>query len=114
MEKTEMIGLEDFDKIDMRVGTVVEVKINKRARKPAYKVTIDLGGTIGLKNSSAQLTDLYTPEDLCGRQVIGVTNFEPIRIGDVKSEVRILGADTEEGCVLLDLERKVENGSKIF
>lgn len=109
-----MIKLEDFDKIDMRVGTVVEVKINKRARKPAYKVTIDLGETIGIKNSSAQLTELYTPEELYGRQIVVITNFEPIRIGDVKSEVRILGADTEAGCVLLDLERKVPNGSKIF
>lgn len=109
-----MIELEDFDKVDMRVGTVVEASLNKRARKPAYKVKIDLGEELGVKNSSAQITDLYTPDELIGRQVIVVANFEPIRIADVKNEVRILGADTEEGVVLLDLERKVENGAKIF
>lgn len=109
-----MIELEDFDKVDMRVGTVIDASLNKRARKPAYKVKIDLGEELGVKNSSAQITDLYTPEELIGKQVIVVANFEPIRIADVKSEVRILGADTEKGVVLLDLERKVENGAKIF
>ena len=109
-----MINLEDFDKVDMRVGTIVGASINKRARKPAYKIKIDLGKELGIKNSSAQITDLYTTEELIGKQVIVVTNFEPIRIADVKSEVRILGADTELGVVLLNLERKVENGAKIF
>lgn len=109
-----MIELEDFDKVDMRVGTVIDASVNKRARKPAYKVKIDLGEELGVKNSSAQITDLYMPEELIGKQVIVVANFEPIRIADVKSEVRILGADTEEGVVLLDLERKVKNGAKIF
>lgn len=109
-----MIELEDFDKVDMRVGTVIDASVNKRARKPAYKVKIDLGEELGVKNSSAQITDLYLPEELIGKQVIVVANFEPIRIADVKSEVRILGADTEEGVVLLDLERKVKNGAKIF
>lgn len=109
-----MIELEDFDKVDMRVGTVIDASLNKRARKPAYKVKIDLGEELGVKNSSAQITYLYMPDELIGKQVIVVANFEPIRIADVKSEVRILGADTEEGVVLLDLERKVENGAKIF
>ena len=86
-----MLSIDDFDKVDMRVGTI-----------------------IGIKNSSAQITDLYSMEELVGKQVIVVTNFKPIRIADVKSEVRILGADTKEGCVLLSPERKVENGSKIF
>ena len=109
-----MLSLEEFDKVDMRVGTIIEVGVNKRARKPAYKFKIDLGDEIGIKNSSAQLTDLYSMEDLKGKQVIVVVNFEPIRIADVKSEVRVLGADTENGCVILKTERKVENGSKIF
>ena len=109
-----MIDLEDFDKVDMRVGTIVGASVNKRARKPAYKIKIDLGEELGIKNSSAQITDLYTTEELIGKQVIVVTNFEPIRIADVKSEVRILGADTEFGVVLLNLERKVKNGAKIF
>lgn len=109
-----MIELEEFDKVDMRVGTIIEVKINKRARKPAYKVVIDLGKEIGIKNSSAQITELYSEEELVGKQVIVVTNFEPMRIGDVKSEVRILGVDTKEGVVLLETEKAVGNGSKIF
>lgn len=109
-----MIDIKDFDKIDMRVGTIIEASINKRARKKAYKLKIDLGENFGIKNSSAQITDLYKEEELIGKQVITVVNFEPIRIADVKSEVRILGADTKDGVVLLDLERKVPNGSKIF
>ncbi len=109
-----MIELEDFDKVDMRVGTIVAAGVNKRARKPAYKLKIDLGEELGIKNSSAQITDLYKAEELIGRQVIVVANFEPIRIADVKSEVRILGADTDEGVVLLELERKVKNGARIF
>lgn len=109
-----MIELKEFDKIDMRVGTIIDASPNKRARKPAYKLKIDLGADLGIKNSSAQITDLYTEEELIGKQVIVVANFEPIRIADVKSEVRILGADTDDGVVLLDLERKVKNGAKIF
>mgnify|MGYP004633377955 CR=1 FL=1 len=109
-----MLSLEEFDKVDMRVGTIIEAGINKRARKPAYKLKIDVGNEIGIKNSSAQLTDLYSIEDLIGKQVIVIVNFEPIRIADVKSEVRVLGADTKEGCVILNTERKVENGSKIY
>lgn len=109
-----MLSIDEFDKVDMRVGTIMEVAVNKRARKPAYKLKIDVGEEIGIKNFSAQITDLYSMEELVGKQVIVVTNFEPIRIADVKSEVRILGADTKEGCVLLNPERKVENGSKIF
>lgn len=108
-----MITIEDFDKIDMRVGTIKEVSINKRARKPAYKVTIDLG-PLGIKTSSAQITDLYQPEDLVNHQVVVVTNFEPMRIGDVKSEVRVLGADTPKGVVLLNLSEHVSDGSTIF
>ncbi len=110
----EKIELEDFEKIDMRVGTVLDVSLNKRARKPAYKVKIDLGKELGIKSSSAQITDIYKPEDLIGKQVVVVVNFEPMRIGDVKSEVRMLGADTDEGVVLLNLERKVENGKRIY
>ena len=109
-----MLSIDDFDKVDMRVGTIIELGINKRARKPAYKLKIDVGKEIGIKTSSAQITDLYSMEELVGKQVIVVINFEPIRIADVKNEVRILGVDTKEGCVILNPERKVENGSKIF
>ena len=97
----------------MRVGTIVDASINKGAKNPAYKLKIDFGNEIGIKNSSAQITDLYTTNELIGKQVIVVVNFEPIKIADIKSEVRILGVETNDGVVLLDLERKVENGLKI-
>lgn len=109
-----MLTLEEFDKVEMRVGTIIKVKINKRARVPAYGVTVDFGEDIGIKTSSAQITDLYQPDDLIGKQVVAVMNFSPIRIADVKSEVRLLGADTDEGCVLLTPNQNVKNGSKIF
>ncbi|HCM86036.1 tRNA-binding protein [Enterococcus sp.] len=107
-----MITLEQFDEVDMRVGTITAVSLNKRARKPAYKVTVDLG-EFGTKTSSAQLTN-YEPEEIIGKQVVCVCSFEPIRIGDVKSEIRILGSDTEDGCIILTSLGKVKDGSKIF
>lgn len=109
-----MLTLDEFDKVEMRVGTVVKVKLNKRARVPAYGLTIDFGDEIGVKTSSAQITDLYELDELVGKQVVAVMNFAPIRIADVKSEVRVLGADTKEGCVLLEPQQDVPNGSKIF
>lgn len=109
-----MLSIDDFDKVDMRVGTIIDVGVNKRAKQPAYKIKIDIGEYIEIKTSSAQITDLYSMEELLEKQVIVVTNFETMRIADVKSEVRILGADTNDGCVILNPERKIENGSKIF
>lgn len=109
-----MIGIEDFDKVDVRVGTVVEVDINKKARKPAYKVTIDFGEEIGKKTSSAQITELYSPENLMGKQVVCCVNLTPMHIGSVKSEVRILGSESEQGVVLLTLFEKVKNGDRVF
>lgn len=108
-----MLTLEEFDKVEMRVGTIVGAKLNKRARVPAYGLKIDFG-EFGVKSSSAQITDLYSVDDLVGRQVVAVMNFTPIRIADVKSEVRVLGAETPDGCVLLTPEREVANGSRIF
>ncbi|MBV7392241.1 MULTISPECIES: tRNA-binding protein [Enterococcus] len=107
-----MISMEQFDEVEMRVGTITNISLNKRARKPAYKVTVDLG-EYGSKNSSAQLTN-YEAEELIGKQVVCVCSFAPIRIGDVKSEIRILGSDTDSGCILLTSLSKVKNGSKIF
>ena len=109
-----MIDIETCDSIDMRVGTVVSVSTNKRARKPAYKVDIDFGKDIGIKSTSAQITDLYTPETLVGVQVVCCVNLPAMRIGSVKSEVRILGADNEKGCVLLTPSLPAENGNRIF
>ena len=108
-----MIGIEDFLKVDMRVGTILEASVNKKARKPAYKLKIDFGEEIGIKTSSAQITKLYTTDELVGRQVIAVVNFPPRQIADVKSEVLVLGSDSKQGIVLLGLTQKVENGDKI-
>lgn len=108
------IGIEDFNKVEMRVGTVVSACINKKARNKAYKVVIDFGEEIGQKTSSAQIADLYTEEELVGKQVICCVNLSPIHIGSVKSEVRILGADSNEGVVLISPLQEVKNGSVIF
>lgn len=109
-----MIGIEEFDKVDMRVGTIVEVKDNKKSRNPAYALKIDFGDEIGIKKSSAQIKASYEPEDLINRQVICCVNLTPMHIGSVKSEVRILGSDSEIGVVLLELGHKVKNGDRIF
>ncbi|WP_455759910.1 tRNA-binding protein [Cloacibacillus evryensis] len=109
-----MITVEDFDKVEMRVGTVIEAEINKKARTPAYKLRINFGGELGVKTSSAQITALYTPEELVGKQVVCCVNLEPMRIGSVKSEVRILGSESAQGVVLLRLTEKVADGDRIF
>ena len=109
-----MITLEEFDKVEMRAGTVLEVKPNKKSRNPAYVVTVDFGEELGIKKSSAQITTLYQPEDLIGKQVICCVNLNPIHIGSVKSEVRILGTESEQGVVLLRPTEPVKNGDKVF
>ncbi len=109
-----MIDIDVFDSVDMRAGTIVEAKENKKARKPAYALKIDFGEEIGIKKSSAQITELYTPEDLIGMQVICCINLEPMHIGSVKSEVRILGTESEQGVVLLRPSEQVKNGDRVF
>lgn len=109
-----MINAEDFDKVEVRVGTITEVSINKKARKPAYKLKVDLGEEIGIKTSSAQITELYSPEDLIGTQAVFCVNLTPMHIGSVKSEVRILGSDSSQGVVLLRPTEPVINGDRIF
>ena len=110
----EQITIEEFDRVQVCAGTVVAVKENRKARKPAYVVTLDFGGEIGQKTSSAQITALYTPEQLLGRQLVCCVNLPPMHIGSAKSEVRILGADTAEGVVLLCPDAPVPNGAVIF
>ena len=105
---------EDFDKVDVRIGTIVAVDVNKKARHPAYKLTVDLGEEIGTKTSSAQITDLYNPEQLIGRQAVFCVNLKPMHIGSVKSEVRILGSESTGGVVLLQPSMQVKNGDRIF
>ena len=109
-----MIGVEEFDKVDMRAGTILEVKDNKKSRNPAYVLTIDFGEEIGIKTSSAQITTLYQTDDLVGMQVICCVNLTPMHIGSVKSEVRILGTESEQGVVLLRPTEKVKNGDRVF
>lgn len=109
-----MITIDDFEKVEMRAGTVLDVKVNKKSRNPAYVVTIDFGEELGVKKSSAQITALYQPEDLIGTQVICCVNLNPIHIGSVKSEVRILGTESFQGVVLLRPSEQVMNGDKVF
>lgn len=109
-----MIDVTEFDKVEVRVGTVVSVVENKKARHPAYAVAIDFGPEIGLKKSSAQITTLYTPDDLVGTQVVCCVNLQPMHIGSVKSEVRILGTDSAQGVVLLRPTHPVKNGDRVF
>jgi tRNA-binding protein len=103
----------DFEKIDMRVGTIIEAEEFPQARKPAYRLRIDFG-ELGVKASSAQITDLYTLNDLVGRQIIAVVNFPPKQIGPFISECLILGVvGGESGVVLLLPSQSVGNGSRI-
>ena len=109
------IGFEDFLKVDVRVGTVIEALEFPEARKPAYKLIIDFGPEIGVKRSSAQITVHYRPEDLVGRQVAAVVNFPPRQIGPFMSEVLTLGfGDSNDDIVLIGPERAVPNGSRMF
>ena len=115
MPLTDQISFDDFLKVDIRAGTIVEALPFPEARKPAYKLRIDFGGEVGVKRSSVQITVHYQPEELVGRQVIGVVNFPPRQIGPFMSEVLTLGlADDNGAIVLLEPERTVPNGSRMF
>jgi tRNA-binding protein len=112
---TDTITYDDFMKVDIRVGTVLEVADFPEARKPAYKLTIDFGPEIGIRKSSAQITKYYKPADLVGKQVLGVVNFPKKQIGPFMSECLTLGApDTEGAVVLLALTHPVPNGGRMF
>jgi tRNA-binding protein len=106
------ISWSDFERVDMRVGTIVRVEPFPEARKPAYKLWIDLG-PLGERRSSAQITDRYRPEELLGRQVVCVVNFPPKRIGPFVSEVLVLGAYANHTVVLLRPDQAVGLGSRI-
>lgn len=109
------ITFADFDKVDIRTGTIVEAAPFPQARKPAIKLMIDFGAEIGVKKSSAQITRHYTPEALVGRQVFAVVNFPLRQIGPFMSEVLTLGFQDEEGAVVLGaIERRVPDGSPLL
>lgn len=114
MEKKSSINWSDFEKIDLRVGTILEVRDFPEARNPAYQLHIDFGGEIGILKSSAQITKRYSKEDLLNRQIVAIVNFPKKQIGKFMSECLILGAVGEEGdVVLLNPDFKVENGTTI-
>ena len=110
-----MINYQDFEKVDIRVGTIIKAEDFPEAKKPAYKLTIDFGEEIGIKKSSVQITKHYSREELEGKQVIGVVNFPPRQIGPFSSETLTLGLPDENGdVVLLMPTKKVPNGKKMF
>ncbi len=108
-----MVEFEDFLKLDIRVGTIIDAQVFDKAKRPAYKLLIDFGSEIGIKSSSAQITDLYKPSDLIDRQILAVVNFKPKQIADFMSEVLVLGTYSKDGVVLITPSMKVSNGDKL-
>lgn len=109
-----MISYEDFAKVNIRVGTIVEVSEFPEAHKPAFKLVIDFGSEIGRKKSSAQIAHLYSKESLIGKQVLAVVNFSPKQIGPFVSEVLVLGLSAETNAiVLVSPDSRVQNGQKL-
>jgi tRNA-binding protein len=107
--------IDDFLKLDIRAGTIVEAAPNERAKKPAYTLVVDFGPEIGRKTSSAQLVENYRPQDLLGRQVAAVVNFPPRRIAGIASEVLVLGfPDASGNVVLVAVERPVPDGGRLY
>jgi len=108
-----MATIQDFEQIDIRTGTITACEPFPRARKPAYKLIINFGPDVGVKHSSAQITTLYTPEQLIGRQVLGVVNFPTRIVAGFPSEVLVLGVYAPEGVVLIGADRPVPDGLRL-
>ena len=108
-----MATFDDFMKLDIRVGTIVEAKPFEKARKPAYQLVLDFGDEIGMKKSSAQITEQYAADELVGKQVLAVVNFPPRQIANFMSEVLVLGTYSEGGVVLITPDKEVKNGDKL-
>jgi tRNA-binding protein len=108
------IDWKDFQKVELRVGTIVDVQDFPEARSPAYKLQVDFGQEVGIKKSSAQITDLYTKDDLLGKQVVAVVNFPPKQIGPVMSECLVTGFHREDGAVVLAIpDMNLQNGARL-
>lgn len=107
------LNWQEFEKVEMRIGTIIEVNDFPTARKPAYQLTIDFGTEIGIKKSSAQITKRYQKEDLKGKQIVAVVNFAKKQIGNFMSECLVLGSVNQDDIVLLSSDLKVENGLRI-
>ncbi len=114
MKPTNEITWNDFEKVVLCSGTIIDVKDFPEARKPAYIITVDFGESMGIKKSSAQITDLYTKHELLNKQIIGVVNFPPKQIGPIRSEFLITGLIKEDGSVVLAVpDKEVENGLRL-
>jgi tRNA-binding protein len=107
-----MATFEDFMKLDIRAGTILEASVFEKAKKPAYQLKIDFGDW-GVKKSSAQITEVYETKDLVGKQVLAVVNFPPRQIADFMSEVLVLGTYSKQGVVLITPDMQVENGDRL-
>lgn len=108
-----MVTFDDFLKLDIRVGTIVSAEVFEEAKKPAYKLQVDFGEKIGIKKSSAQITELYNTQELIGKQVLAVVNFPPRQIANYMSEILVLGTYSKDGVVLITPDKKAENGDKL-
>lgn len=108
-----MATFDDFMKLDIRVGTIIDAKNFEKAKRPAYQLQVDFGDEVGIKKSSAQITNHYSTEDLIGKQVLAVINFPPRQIANFMSEVLVLGTYSEGGVVLITPDKTVTNGDKL-
>lgn len=109
----ETISWNDFEKVELRVGTIIEVEPFPEARVPAYKLKVDFGPEVGVRKSSAQITALYDMQELVGKQVVGVVNFPPKQVGPMRSECLVTGFYREDGVVLAVPDKEVPNGLKL-
>lgn len=108
-----MATIEDFAKLDIRVGEIVRAEVFEKAKRPAYKLWVDYGQELGILKSSAQITECYEPAELIGTQVLGVTNFPPRQIADFMSEALVLGIYAEQGVVLITPQQPVKKGDRL-
>lgn len=108
-----MATFDDFLKLDIRVGTILQAEVFEKAKKHAYKLKIDFGSDLGVKKSSAQITEKYSADELIGKQILAVVNFPPRQIADFMSEVLVLGTYSDGGVALITPDKPVKNGDKL-